>query len=346
MVPDQRAKQLVILGCNHQLTPLDVRERVALASENIAPLLQRLRDDPDITEALVLNTCNRVEIHAVTNIQHWQSRLATHLESANRFPVDAFLPIAYGHTGEAAALHAFTTAAGLDSQIVGETQILGQMKEAYAAANASGCLGPVLHRLFQKAFQAAKWAHSSTGISSGQTSLGNVAVELASRIFGKLTVSRTLIVGSGDVGKEVAKAFRSRGVACMSIASRTPERALDLAKSVDGLVIPFKTWQDHLPFIDIAIFATSAPSLLLDKDAIAAAMEKRHHRPLFLIDLAMPRDIDPQAADLPHLYLYNLEDLSAIANENLRQRQQAVDSCLQVLRNRSQSAWQAVQRRL
>src|SRR5690606_26049826 len=142
----------------------------------------------------------------------------------------------------------FQVAAGLDSQMIGETEILGQVKAAYTGADQTGTLGTLLHRIFQKAFQASKWARTHTAIGQGQTSIGNVAVELAQRIFGRLTVSRTLIGGSGEGGGDVAIAFRSRGVACMSVASRTPERAEALAREVDGLIIPFNTWKPHLPY--------------------------------------------------------------------------------------------------
>jgi len=230
-------------------------------------------------------------------------------------------------------------ASGLDSQMVGETQILGQMKGSYAQAVKDNSVGPVLHRLFQKAFQAAKWARTETKIGTGQVSIGNVAVELASRIFGKLTVSRTLVIGSGEVGQEVAKAFRSRGVACMSIASRTTERADVLAKEVDGLVIPFSTWMESLPYTDIGIFATSSPTALLDKLSSLEAMKKRPRRPLFLIDLAMPRNIDQSVEDLDNIYLYNLEDLADIANENLLNRKREVESCLKHLDTKAQYLW-------
>lgn len=336
-------KRLIVVGCNHQHTPLEIRERLALGSDAVEQLLAALRADPVVSECLVLNTCNRVEVYAVTQTSDWAALFGHHLEKLNQYSAHDFLKLAYVFEGEEAVQHAFKVASGLDSQIVGETQILGQMKAAYTLAGEREVLGGALHRLFQKAFQGAKWAHTSTGISSGQISLGNVAVELASRIFGKLTVSRTLIVGSGEVGQEVAKAFRSRGVACMSIASRTPERAELLAKSVDGLVIPFKTWHDHLPFTDIGIFATSSPQPLVTASSISEIMVRRHHKPLFFIDLAMPRDIHPEVGTLPNAFLYNLEDLSSIANENLLSRKADVDSCLVTLHRKAAATWQRIE---
>ncbi len=313
-----------------------------MSADGVKHLTDRMRENPEIEEAAILNTCNRIEIYAVTRNGEFQHKVAGILEEINGFPVRDFLQHAYLHTDLEAVNHAFRVASGLDSQLVGETQILGQMKNSYAKAIEDQTIGPVLHRFFQKSFQAAKWARTETKIGTGQVSLGNVAVELATRIFGRLTVSRTLVVGSGEVGREVAKAFRSRGVACMSIASRTHERAEDLARDVDGLLIPFSTWKDSLPYTDIGIFATSAPGYLLDKATLEEVLAKRPRKPLFLIDLALPRDIDASAAKLPNLYLYNLDDLADIANENLRSRKREVDHCLQELTRKAQYTWKGL----
>ena len=331
--------RFVTIGCNHHKTPLAIRERMALTPDGVRLLSARLKEHPEVREAAVLNTCNRLEIFAVTGNHDWNREIAAMLHSINGFPVEEFLEHAYAFEDLDAVNHGFQVAAGLDSQMVGETQILGQMKSTYAAAIEDKSVGPVLHKFFQKSFQAAKWARTETKIGIGQVSLGNVAVELATRIFGRLTVSRTLVVGSGEVGQEVAKAFRSRGVACMSIASRTHERADELAHAVDGLVIPFNTWKDNLPYTDIAIFATSAPGYLLDRSTIEETLRKRPRRPLFLIDLALPRDIEGSAADVRNVYLYNLEDLAAIANENLESRRREMELCLQELSKKAQYAW-------
>ena len=315
---------------------------MALSVDGVKELQNHLKEHPDIREAAVLSTCNRIEIYAVAANDRCEQDIAEFLQAINGFPVEEFFEHAYVHHNIDAVNHAFQVAAGLDSQLVGETQILGQMKNTYAAAIKDKTVGPVLHRFFQKSFQAAKWARTETKIGTGQVSLGNVAVELATRIFGKLTVSRTLVIGSGEVGREVAKAFRSRGVACMSIASRTHERAEGLAREVDGLLIPFNTWQDSLPYVDVGIFATSARDHLLDRATLKAVLAKRPRKPLFLIDLALPRDIEATASDLPNLYLYNLDDLGNIANENLQSRKKEVDTCLAELGRKAQYTWKAL----
>ncbi|HSH09695.1 MAG TPA: glutamyl-tRNA reductase [Oceanipulchritudo sp.] len=334
--------RLVTIGCNHHHTPLEIRERMALSADGIKRLQYQMREHPEIQEVAILNTCNRIEIYAVTKNGGFEAKVASMLQAINGFPVEEFLEHAYVHSNLDAVNHAFRVASGLDSQLVGETQILGQMKSSYAEAIEEKTVGPVLHKFFQKSFQAAKWARTETKIGTGQVSLGNVAVELATRIFGKLTVSRTLVIGSGEVGREVAKAFRSRGVACMSIASRTHERAEELAREVDGLLIPFTTWKESLPYVDIGIFATSAPGHILDCATLEPLLAKRHRKPLFLIDLALPRDIEASAADLDNLYLYNLDDLGDIANENLKSRQREVDNCLNELSHKAQHTWKSL----
>ena len=334
--------RLISIGCNHHQTPLAIRERMALSADGKRKLQDDLRQHPDIREAAVLSTCNRLEIYAVAHNGADLQTVADLLRRVEGFPVDTFLEHAYLHENASAVSHAFKVASGLDSQLVGETQILGQMKNAYAEAIQENSIGPILHRFFQKAFQAAKWARSETKIGTGQVSLGNVAVELATRIFGRLTVSRTLVIGSGEVGREVAKAFRSRGVACMSIASRTHERAESLAREVDGLLIPFSTWKDTLPYVDVGIFATSAPGCILDCQDLSGLLTRRSGKPLFLIDLALPRDIESAVADLPNVYLYNLDDLAAIANENMASRKREVDNCLEELQRRSAFTWKGL----
>ncbi|MFO7724081.1 MAG: glutamyl-tRNA reductase [Oceanipulchritudo sp.] len=340
MLPD--STRLITVGCNHQTTPLDLREQMALSHEDVAVLQEQLRNHRSVREAAILNTCNRVEIYAVTGEEAWARELASILQEINGFPADQFLRYAYAYENLDAVRHAYRVAAGLDSQIIGETQILGQMKATYASSIDQKTVGPVLHRFFQKAFQAAKWARTETHIGTGQVSLGNVAVELATRIFGRLTVSRTLVIGSGEAGRDVAKAFRSRGVACMSIASRTAERAEKLARAVDGLIIPFKAWEETLPYVDVGIFATASRDCLLDRSIIEQHIGRRPRKPLFLIDLAVPRDISPEVAAMPNIYLYNLEDLASIANENLQNRKQEMESCLQELDTKAAFMWKKI----
>lgn len=334
--------QISVVGCNHHQTPLELREKIALTPERLKKLRNSLNNDSDFLEYVILNTCNRVEIYAVSTGISAPADLLAHLCRINQITEQQVAPYSYEKSGKLAIQHLFEVAAGLDSQIVGETEILGQVKSAYQEAQEFGSIGTVLHRVFQKSFQAAKWARTHTGIGAGQVSLGNIAVELATRIFGKLTVARTLVVGSGEVGQDVAKALRSRGVACISIASRTADRAEELARSIDGLIIPFSSWKTNLPYVDIAIFATSAPGSILDKADLEPLMRKRPSRPIFLIDLAVPRDVEAAVSELGAVYLYNYDDLANIANENLRNRSIEIQACREYLEQRSDRLIQSI----
>jgi glutamyl-tRNA reductase len=331
-----------VVGCNHHQTPLELREKITLTPERMQQLRDSLTNDSECGEFVILNTCNRVEIYWVRNHSAHPAKALAHLCKVNGFSEEEIAPYSYVRSGKLAIQHLFEVASGLNSQIVGETEILGQVKSAYQEAQDCGSIGPFLHRVFQKSFQAAKWARTHTGIGSGQVSLGNIAVELATRIFGRLTVARTLVVGSGEVGQDVAKALRSRGVACISIASRTADRAEELARSIDGLIIPYASWKTNLPYVDIAIFATSAPGSILNKADIEPLMRKRPSRPIFLIDLAVPRDVEADVSDLGSVYLYNYDDLANIANENLRNRSIEVQTCRDYLKQRAERLFQSI----
>jgi len=339
-------KSILLAGSSHHRTPLEVREKISLDPERLTALYDMLRDSPLFEQAVVINTCNRVEIYAVGNGHSSPETLAGLIADATGFSEEQFASFAYLKRDREAIEHLCAVTCGLDSMMVGENEILGQVKSAYSEATRRDMVGPVLHRVFQKSFQSAKWARTHTGISQGQVSLGNICVELAQRIYGKLTVSRTMIVGTGDVGRDVAKAFRSRGVACMTVSSRSPERARAVAREIDGLVLPFDEWRARLAYFDIVIFATSAPHIILSAEAVREAARKRPVMPLFLIDLAVPRDVEAAAADVQNVYLYTFDDLAAMANENLRARETEIARCREGLTLRVDALWQTVKRQL
>ncbi len=335
---------IVLVGVNHASASLAVREALSLSAGQLEDLYSRLARTDGVRGAVVLGTCNRIEIYAAvtTPADTAMGQLESLLSVVTTFPVEALREVSYGATGLDALRHLYRVAAGLDSQMVGETEILGQVKASYRQAEERKLLDKPLHRVFQKTFQAAKWARTHTGIAEGQVSIGNVAVELAQRIFGDLPAAKTLLIGSGEVGRDVAKAFASRGVHAMAIASRTHERAQCLVEETDGRIVSFEEWPLALPDCDIVICATSARHVLIGKDAVASAIRRRPARPLFLIDLAVPRDIEAEAGDLSNVYLYNFADLAEIANENLRRRQAAVEACRHVLDERASALWRSV----
>jgi glutamyl-tRNA reductase len=338
-------QSLFVLGSTHHQAPLEVRERMALTPADAAALQQALHALDDIRECLVVNTCNRLEVYGLASspeVEHTIRDLLCAHNGVSRELLDAH---SFWHTNLDVLQHAFEVSTGLDSQMVGETDILGQMKDAYANARAAKCTGTVLNRLFEKSFQAAKSARTQTGITRGEVSIGNVAVNLANRIFGHLRDSRVLLIGSGDVAERTAQSLKSRGVADITVASRTFENAHQLAHSLGGAAIELSDFAAQLQRFDIVISSTAAPSLLLERAMIGAALKQRPDRPFFLIDVALPRDIDPTVDTLENVYLYNLDDLSAIANENLDLRKAEIEHARTLLKGHAWNLWLQLRRR-
>ena len=335
---------LFVIGATHQNAPLEVRERLALASEGA------IRDElvmvAGIRELAVLSTCNRVEFYGVGSDETAADSVQAAYCAMQGFDPAEFERIRIRLTGREAALHLFEVASGLDSQLVGENEIFGQVKEAYAAAHACGSTGAVLNRLFQKAFQAAKHVRTSTGISSGRVSVANVAVDLAASIFGSLAESKVLVLGTGEIGEGTARAFRSRGAEDLAVSGRRPERAAQVASSLGAGTVPFEERDASLARYDIVVCSTAAPSAVLSAAAIAAAMKRRPARPLLLIDLALPRDVESAAADLQNVFLYILDDLARIAEKNRLAREAEIVRCRSILSQRADGLWGHVQQYL
>jgi len=338
-------QSLFVLGSTHHEAPLELRERFALSADEATALQKEIHALENIRECLVINTCNRLEIYGLATDPDIEETIRDHLCAHSGVSRELFDPHSFWHTNLDVLQHAFEVSTGLDSQMVGETEILGQMKHAYHEARKAECTGSVLNRLFEKSFQAAKSARSQTGITRGQISIGNVAVDLASRIFGKLSSSRVLLVGSGEVAEKTAQALKSRGVADITVSSRTFENAHLLAHSLGGAAIEFEDFPAQLQRFDIIISSTAAPNIILDRERIAQAIKKRPDRPFFLIDLALPRDIDPSLEKLENVYLYNLDDLSGIANENLELRKAEIERARTILKAQTWTLWLQLRRR-
>lgn len=338
-------QSLFVLGCSHHQTPLEVRERFALTKPQLQQLQQNLQQQHALRECLVLGTCNRLEIYGLGDSPDIIDHIRDQFCQQNAISPELFDQYAFRHTNLDALQHAFEVSTGLDSQMIGETEILGQMKQAYAEAKTAQTTGTVLNRLFEKSFQAAKAARTQTGITKGQISIGNITVDLASRIFGNLKNSRVLLLGSGEVGELTAQALKSRGVADISVSSRTFENAHKLAHEFGGAAIDFADFTNQLHRFDIIISSTAAPGCILTPDVIRAALKQRPGKPLFLIDLAMPRDIDPTIDRIDNVYLYNLDDLSNIANENLQLRKGEIDKARKILKAQAWNLWLQLRRR-
>jgi glutamyl-tRNA reductase len=344
--PSRSAGSLFVLGATHQTAPLAVREKLSLSAESADALRAELARIEGLREFALLNTCNRIEFYGVAGDEAAGARVQAAFCAHQQFEPDEFAQFRLSLRGFEAVRHLLEVAAGLDSQMLGETEIFGQVKEAYAAAQAQGQAGPVLNRVFQKAFQAAKHVRSHTAITSGHVSIANVAVDLAQSIFGVLDETRILLLGAGEIGEKTSRAFQSRGAGSLTVASRRLERAMELATALGASAMPFEQRETRLGEYDVVVCATSAPGTVIGRDAVTAAIHRRPARPLFFIDLALPRDVEAATASLQNVFLYNLDDLAKIADENRAARTAELAKCRALLDERAQALWRHVQSRL
>ncbi|HEX2861113.1 MAG TPA: glutamyl-tRNA reductase [Lacunisphaera sp.] len=333
---------LFFLGASHHTAPLAVREKLALDDARATALAARLQAVPGVREFALLNTCNRVELYGVVQNPDTLASLRHAVAETTGCAPGELDGVLHARQNHDVIAHLFAVASGLDSQIVGETEILGQVKSAYDAALAQRWTGPVLNRVFQKTFQAAKHVRTHTRIGEGQISIASVAVDLAGKIYGDLSPVNVLVVGAGDIGLKTVQAFQSRGAKSITVASRTLSKAEEAAAQAGGWAASLADLPDALTSADIVASSTSAPGLVITRELVATAMRKRAARPLFLIDLALPRDIDPAAASLANVFLYNLDDLAEIAEQNLAQREAEVSRCHAILAERTAALWPQV----
>jgi glutamyl-tRNA reductase len=336
------AEALFVIGATHHRAPLAIREKLSLAPAAASALQAEFANIDGLREFAVLSTCNRVEFYGVASSPEAVGRMTAAFCARQQFDSAEFAKVRLDLRGRDAVQHLVEVSAGLDSQMVGETEIFGQVKEAYAAAQASGTTGPVLNRLFQKGFQAAKHVRTHTAITEGQVSVANVAVDLALNIFGELSATRILLLGAGEIGEKTARAFQSRGAAELTVASRRFERAMELATALGASAMPFEQRETRLAEFDIVVCATSAPDVVVTCALTKAAMHKRPARPLFFIDQALPRDVDPAVADIENVFLYNLDDLAKIAEENRAARQAEMVKCRAIVVEKSEALWRQV----
>jgi len=329
---------LVVIGLSHRSSPVVVRERFAFAEARIPSALQSLRDSGVAAEAVILSTCNRVEIYAVTATEPPGAFTAL-----QEFLVDCHdyrdpLTNEIYTLGEPQSLHhLFKVASGLDSMVLGETEILGQLKKAYDLALKCGHTGGRLNKAFQRAFNVAKLIRTETNIQRGSVSVGSVAVELAEKIFNQLGDRQVLVIGAGDTSEKTARALLSRGAHSILVSNRSHDKAVALAAELGGRAVPFEDWSGEFANVDIVVSSTSAPHYVLDRVKLEPLMKLRRNRPLLLIDIAVPRDIEPEVNFLENVYLYNIDDLQAIAEDYLKQRQEEVARCEKIIREKAQA---------
>jgi glutamyl-tRNA reductase len=333
---------LFVVGATHRTAPFEFRERIALGTESEAQFSCELAGMQGLVEFAVLSTCNRVEIYGVAATADVPGRVASAFCARQRVAPSDFSHFGFTAEGVDAILHLMETASGLDSQILGETEILGQMKKAYLNAQERASAGPVINRLFQKGFQAAKHARTHTAISVGQVSVANLAVDLAAGVFGKLENIRVLLIGAGAIGEKSGKAFASRGARDFAVCSRTLGTAGELAAKLGAKVLPFEERESILAEWDVVVCSAAASGTVISAGAVRAAMERRGARPLLFVDLAMPRDVDAAAVAAGNVFLYNLDDLAELAAKNRQARATEAERARQILVPRAGALWEQV----
>ena len=322
---------LFTIGLNHRTAPVEVRERLAFPKALLGEATTRLLGVVPVHEAAILSTCNRVEIYAVAaDLTQAGAALRRYLHEHHHLP-ERIDPHLYELRDRACIQHLMEVTCGLDSMVVGETEILGQVKDAYQAAQQAGATGMALNRLFQKSFSTAKHIRSTTAITRGSTSVGSVAVDLAGQIFRDLGSRTVMVIGAGEMSEATARALRSRGAGTLLVCSRTHERAEALAGQLGGRAISYEQWPEEFSAVDIVISSTAAPHPILTREKLVPLMKLRRQRPLFLIDIAVPRDIERACGELENVYLYDIDDLQQIARENLAAREREVAACRALL---------------
>lgn len=309
-----------LIGLNHDTCPLDLRAALAIGDHEIDSALQSLLMSDSISESVILSTCNRTEIYSyASNLEEIVSWYA----QFRGFSHQELSPVLYQNSGELVARHAFRVASGLDSMVLGETQILGQLKNSVRKSDALGALGPKLRQLFDASFSVAKFIRTKTDVGAHSVSLAAASVKVGERIFGSLAQSKVLFVGAGEMNRMSAEYFVSLGVQNVSFANRTLSRGRDLAEMLVGDFFPLSEVAQKLSQFDIVVSCTGSPIPIIGKRAIEKAIEARRHKPILLIDLAVPRDIELEASELDDVFLYTVDDLGEIVREGMQGREVA-----------------------
>lgn len=320
---------LQILGLNHNTAPLEIREQVVFANDELSQALVRLKELEGIDEIVLLSTCNRTEFYVVTN-DSGRDRLRSWLEDERNLD-RAFGDTLFSLQDDDAIRHIFRVACGLDSMVLGEPQILGQLKDAYRAAEQAGTVGKQLSRFFQHTFSVAKKVRTDTKIGSNPVSIASAAVSLAHQFFAEFTRHTALLVGAGVTVELLAKHLSSKHIGRLFIANRDVEKARKLASRFGGFALPLSELEGTLPEADILITSTASPVPIISRDQLEAAMATRKHKPIFAVDIAVPRDIDPAAAELDDVYLYTIDDLDKVILEGQTSRAAAAIDANRIL---------------
>ncbi len=318
--------EIVLVGLNHRTAPVEVREKVSFTAEQARRAAEELRARGILEETLVLSTCNRSEVYGVPpEFSHeCAPGLSTFLSEFHSVRADVLSVSLYHHYDHEAVRHLFRVAAGLDSMLLGEAEILGQVREAYRFAHEHGATGPVLNRLFQGALEVGKRVRTETELGTRPMSVASAGVKLAERIFGKLHERKALVLGAGTVSEQVVSQLRDRGIAQLYVMNRSRDRAEELAKRFEGKVVGWGEWDSALQSADVVVSSVSVEEPLLRREILERAMAARGNRALFLMDLGVPRNIAPDAAELYNVYVYHSDDLSEIVQQNRSARESEI----------------------
>lgn len=323
------------LGINHQTAPVEIREKLAFSRAELPAVLDDLTALPEVEEAVILSTCNRTEVYCALDgnspdrVLDWLASSRADLDPGVR---DRF----YSYAERDVVRHLLRVACGLDSLVIGEPQIFGQLKQAYDDARTKGCVGPLIHRLFQYGFSVAKQVRTETAIGANAVSVAYAAVNLARQIFGDLDKHTALLVGAGETIELAASYLNDRGLSRMIVANRTIERAQELASRFKGYAIPLDEIADHLGEADIVIASTASPDAIITRKIVEKALKGRRHRPIFMVDIAVPRDIEASVGNLDDVYLYTVDDLQGVIDENRASREQAAREAEEIIEAKTQ----------
>jgi glutamyl-tRNA reductase len=344
--------QLLTIGINHHTAPVALRERVAFPLEQIKPALEAFKSlwlghgaAPNAPEAAILSTCNRTELYCATDDHAAREAAIRWLSKYHNLPVDELAPHVYALPQSEAVRHAFRVASGLDSMVLGETQIVGQMKDAVRTASEAGALGTYLNQLFQRTFSVAKEVRTTTEIGTQSVSMAAAAVRLAQRIFDKVSNQRVLFIGAGEMIELCATHFAAQQPRELVVANRTAERGERLAERFNGRAIPLSELPQRMHEFDIIVSCTASTLPIIGLGAVERAVKARRHRPIFMVDLAVPRDIEPEVGMLEDVFLYTVDDLGAIVREGNASRQAAVAQAEAIIETRVQNFMQWVDAR-
>lgn len=304
-------------GVNFRTAPVEVREKLACSAEETLDLLEKLKRDSGVEELCILSTCNRVELYSYSHSEESVEILESSLSSLKGVPQAG--KYIFRRKGEEAVFHVFKVASSLDSMVVGEPQITAQFKESFDLARKTGATGKILNRLFEKALRASKRIRTETGISRNAVSVSYAAVELAKKIFGDLRRAKVLLIGAGEMGELAANYLRKIGCR-IHITNRTYERALKLSQELGGSALRFEELEEHIPNMDILIVSTGATGFVLTQEMVRRAMKRRGYEPMFIIDISVPRNVEPSAGKVDEVFLYDIDDLKEVVESNLKDR--------------------------